>query len=195
MRAALATLAVACCGAAVLWWGTDGGNALTSEAARRLDIARAPRVLPDVTLHDQNGARLRLSDFRAAPLVLEFVYTNCPSVCLALGTAFEQLDGVLPEGARLVSISFDRNDDTSRLENFADRYGATAPRWRVAGVEGDAARTALLERAGVVVIPDGFGGFIHNAGLYLVDAEGRLTAVFDPEDTNGLRTAFAKHAR
>ncbi len=75
------------------------------------------------------------------------------------------------------------------------RHNATAPRWRVAGVEGDAERAALLERAGVVVIPDGLGGFIHNAGLYLVDAEGRLTAVFDPENTEGLRIAFADHAR
>lgn len=195
MRAALATLAVACCGAAMLWWGTEGGQALTSETARRLDIARTPRALPDVTLHDQNGARLQLSDYRAAPLVLEFVYTTCPDICLTLGTAFEQLDAALPPDARLVSISFDPTDDTARLADFADRYDATAPRWRVAGVEGDTARAALLERAGVVVLPDGQGGFIHNAGLYLVDAEGRLTAVFDPKDTGGLRAALAEDAR
>lgn len=195
MRATLATLVVACCGAAALWWGSEGGRALTSEAARRLDIARAPRVLPDVPLQDQNGARVRLSDFRGEPLVLEFVYTTCPYICLTLGTAFEQLDASLPDNARLVSISFDPSDDTPRLEAFADRYGATAPRWRVAGIEGDAERTALLERAGVVVIPDGYGGFVHNAGLYLVDTDGRLTAVFEPEDTEGLRTAFVEHAR
>lgn len=195
MRAALATLAVAACGAAALWWGTDGGQALTSETARRLDIARTPRVLPDVTLHDQNGARARLSDYRTAPLVLEFVYTTCPDICLALGTAFEQLDATLPADVRLASISFDPDDDTARLGDFADRYNAIAPRWRVAGAEGDAARAALLERAEVVVIPDGFGGFIHNAGLYLVDAGGRLTAVFDPEDTEGLRAALAEDAR
>ncbi|MCL7466565.1 SCO family protein [Phaeovulum sp. NW3] len=195
MRAALATLAVACCGAAALWWGTEGGQALTSEAARRLDIARAPRALPDVVLHDQNGALTHLSDYRAAPVVLEFVYTTCPDICLALGTAFERLDAALPRDARLISISFDPADDTARLGDFADRYDATAPRWRVAGIKGDAARAALLDRAGVVVIPDGFGGFVHNAGLYLVDAQGRLTAVFDPEDTRGLRAALADDAR
>lgn len=194
MRALLATLAVTCCAVAALWWGTEGGLALTSEAARRLDIARTPRFLPDVQLHDQNGDHVFLSDYRTAPVVLEFVYTNCSGICLALGTAFEQLDGALPGNARLVSISFDPSDDTSRLKAFADRYGATVPRWRVAGIDGDAARAALLERAGVVVIPDGSGGFIHNAGLYLVDADGRLTAVFDPEATEGLRTAFAGHA-
>lgn len=195
MRRALVTLAVACCGAAGLWWGTDGGQALTSEAARRLDVARSPRALPDVLLHDQDGDRARLSDYRAAPLVLEFVYTTCPDICLALGTAFEQLDATLAKDVRLVSISFDPADDTARLADFASRHDAIAPRWRVAGIEGDAARAALLERAGVVVIPDGFGGFIHNAGLYLLDAEGRLTAIFDPEDGEALRMALAGHAR
>ena len=194
MRAVLATAVVACCGAAALWWGTEGGQALTAEAARRLDIARTPRPLPVVPLHDQNGVRTQLSDYRDAPLVLEFVYTTCPDICLALGTAFEQLDATLPEGVKLISVSFDPADDTERLGSFANRYDATAPRWRVAGVEGDAERRALLERAGVVVIPDGFGGFVHNAGLYLVDAEGRLTAVFDPDDTKGLRAALAGHA-
>lgn len=195
MRAALATLAVAAIGAAALWWGTEGGLALTSETARRLDIARAPRILPDVALHDQTGERGFLSDYRGAPVVLEFVYASCPDICLALGTAFEQLDASLPDDARLVSVSFDPADDTDRLGAFADRHDAVAPRWRVAGVDGDAGRDALLGRAGVVVIPDGMGGFVHNAGLYLVDAGGRLTGVFDLEDTEGLRAALEGHAR
>ena len=195
MRAGLTTFAVAAIGSAALWWGTDGGGALTSEAARRLDIAAAPRGLPDATLHDQSGAELALSDYRGAPLVLEFVYATCPDICLALGTAFEQLDAILPEDARLVSISFDPQDDTERLGWFADRHGASAPRWRVAGIADEAERAALIARAGVVVIPDRRGGFVHNAGLYLVDAEGRLTAVFDPGDTEGLRAALTGDAR
>ena len=194
MRAAIATVAVATIGAAGLWWGTDHGGALTSEAARRIDIATAPRPLPDVTLRDQTGAAVMLSDYRGAPLVLEFVYATCPDICLTLGTAFERLDATLPGTARLVSISFDPRDDTERLGWFADRHGAAPPRWRVAGITKEGARNALLERAGVVVIPDGRGGFVHNAGLYLVDREGRLTAVFEPEDTEGLRAALASDA-
>lgn len=195
MRAALATALVASVGAAVLWWGTDWGGALTAETARRIDIAAAPRLLPDVGLHDQRGARLRLSDYRGAPVVLEFVYATCPDICLTLGTSFERLDRALPGEARLISISFDPRDDTERLGWFADRHGAESPRWRVAGVAGDGERSALLARAGVVVIPDGKGGFVHNAGLYLVDAGGRLTAVFDAEDSEGLRAALDPDAR
>ena len=195
MRAALGTVAVAAIGAAALWWGTDQGGALTSEAARRLDISAAPRLLPDVTLHDQTGAEVALSEYRGAPLVLEFVYATCPDICLTLGTAFEQLDATLPESAGLISISFDPKDDAERLGWFADRHGATSPRWRVAGVADANARKDLLDSAGVVVIPDGLGGFVHNAGLYLVDTDGRLNAVFDPEDIDGLRAALTDDAR
>mgnify|MGYP001260694702 CR=1 FL=1 len=187
-RAAL--LAVVLAGGSALWWGTDGGRAFTAEAARRLAIATSPRLLPEVTLSDQHGAEVRLADYRGAPLVIEFVYATCADLCTALGNAFERLDATAPAAVRLLSVSFDPADDTERLGWFADRHGAEAPRWRVAGVPDPAMRKGLLARADVVVIPDGLGGFVHNAGLYLVDAGGRLVRVFDPEDTGGVLTAL-----
>lgn len=191
MRTAIALALVAALGVGVLWWGTDGMQALTSEAVRRRDIAAAPRTLPDAVLHDQAGERLRLGDYAGAPAVLEFIYATCPDICLSLGTAFERLDAALPGAVRLISISFDPADDTERLGWFADRHHARAPRWRVAGIDDAEMRTALLKRAGVVVIPDGYGGFVHNAGLYLLDRQGRLVAVFDFEDIDGVRAALA----
>lgn len=193
MRAAVAVVAIAALGAAGLWWGTDGGTAFTAEAVRRLDIAAAPRALPDVGLRDQTGAAFRLSDYRGGPLVIEFVYASCPDICLTLGTAFERLDAALPPRAALISISFDPADDTERLGWFADRHGAEPPRWRVAEVADAAERAALLSAAGVVVIEDGQGGFVHNAGLYPVDAAGRLSAVFDPDDAEGVLSTFVPH--
>lgn len=194
-RSALLTLAVALAGAAALWWGTDGGRALTAETLRRRDIAAHPRPLPDTLLTDRDGAGLRLADYRGAPLLMEFVYAGCPDICLTLGTAFEQLDAQAPAGVALLSISFDPADDAERLGWFADRHRAQPPRWRVAAVPDAAARAALLERAGVVVIPDGGGGFVHNAGLYLVDAAGTLRRVLDPDDVEGALAALAALAR
>lgn len=194
MRAPLSTMLVALIGAAMLWWGTDQGRALTAETARRLELTATPRLLPDVVLHDQNGAGLRLSDYRGAPVVLEFIYATCPDICLALGTAFEQLDAVLPENIRLLSISFDPEDGPRELTWFAERHDAEAPRWRVAGIADATARENLLDRAGVIVIPDPMGGFVHNAGLYLVDASGRLTGVFDLEDIAGLQAVLGDDA-
>ncbi len=193
-RDGLAALAILLAGGTALWWGTDGGRALTAETARRLAIAASPRALGDVVLEDQSGAAFSLLDYQGTPLVLEFVYTSCPDICLALGTTFERLDGAAPDAVRLLSISFDPADGTEQLGWFADRHGATPPRWRVARVVDDAARTALMERAGVIVIPDGMGGFVHNAGLYLVDPDGRLTRVLDPDDIEGALAALSGHA-
>ena len=39
----------------------------------------------------------------------------------------------------------------------------------------------LLDAFGVVVLPDGAGGFVHNAAIYLVDATGRLAHVYDAD--------------
>jgi len=192
--AGAATAAAAAAALALLAWGTAGGRAFTAEAARRLDIAAAPRALPEVVLGDPTGALVPLSAYRGHPLVMEFVYATCPDLCLTLGTAFERLDTLLPAGVALLSVSFDPADDTERLGWFADRHGARPPRWRVAAIADPAAREALLARAGVVVIPDGAGGFVHNAALYLVDGAGRLVAVFDPEDTEGVRAALAADA-
>jgi protein SCO1/2 len=194
-RAAALVSVVLLAGGGIFWWATDGGRALTAEAARRLDIAAAPRPLPDVTLVDQTGATVALSAYRGAPLLMEFVYAGCADICVGLGRAFERLDAAVPPSVRLLSVSFDPADDVRRLGWFAERYGAVAPRWRVAGVPEAAARAALLAHAGVVALPDGMGGFVHNAGLYLVDRHGRLSAVFELEDTAAARAALDGHAR
>lgn len=39
--------------------------------------------------------------------------------------------------------------------------------------------STLLEKYGVIVIPDGEGGFVHNSAFYLVDKNGYLAEVMD----------------
>jgi protein SCO1/2 len=82
----------------------------------------------------------------------------------------------------LLSISFDpQNDDREALQLYGDRYGAKTPRWRIATLADDPGLAALKQSFGVVVIPDGLGGFIHNSAVYLVDAQGRLARILDPD--------------
>ena len=38
---------------------------------------------------------------------------------------------------------------------------------------------AWLRTFGIVVIPDGYGGYEHNAALHLVDERGRLVRILD----------------
>jgi protein SCO1/2 len=143
--------------------------------------------LPDVPLFDQDGSRFLLSDYRGTRVLVDFIHTRCPRVCGVLGDDFQralELARHMPEGRDidLLSISFDReSDDRAALASYGERYGATAPRWRVAAPADDRGLAVLLRSFGVVVIPDGIGGFVHNDAVYLVDRRGRLVDILDPD--------------
>jgi protein SCO1 len=119
--------------------------------------------------------------------LIDFIYTRCPTLCGVLGDDFHSVLELMSNAGTgapidLLSISFDpQNDDREALQLYGDRYGAKAPHWRIAAPTDDRGLAALLQSFGVVVIPDGLGGFIHNSAVYLVDARGRLTRILDPD--------------
>jgi protein SCO1/2 len=187
LRAALAAVAVVSAGMVVLAAVTDGFRATTTEAAWRLAVAERPRPLPDATFFDQSGRLFRLSDLRGRPVLMEFFYTSCPAICGLLASqfqaGFERLIAQ-PEGPEilLLGVSFDPERDTvTELADYAARLGADGRIWRVAWVNDPIGLQDLLDAFGVVVLPDGAGGFVHNAAIYLVDAKGRLTHVYDAD--------------
>lgn len=179
--------AVLAAGLAALDWETDGFRVVTSGGARQLAVARRPAPIPDVALVDQDGRPFSLGDYRGKPVLVEFIYTRCPTVCGVLGDEFRRVLAETTQGANgradvaLVSISFDpENDDLGALKAYGARYGAAAPLWRIAAAADRRGLAALLRSFGVVVIPDGLGGFLHEGELYVVDADGRLARILDP---------------
>jgi protein SCO1 len=187
-------------GIAALAWETEGFRVVTGAGARQLDIERTPRSLPDARLVDQDGNAFGLDVYRGRPVLVDFIYTRCPTICGALGDDFQhvlELMGGAHAGAQidLLSISFDRqNDDRTALQLYGERYGAKAPRWRIAAPADDRSLAVLLQSFGVVVIPDGMGGFIHNSAVYLVDARGRLARILDPDAPRQLLAQAARAA-
>ena len=96
---------------------------------------------------------------------------------------------------RLLSISFDPEyDQREVLAAYAAGMRADPRIWRFARVVdpgNDTAGRRLLAHYQVTVIPDGFGGFEHNAALLVVDAAGRLVRVFDYTELDAA-LAFAR---
>lgn len=187
-RAALASLAVAALGVGTLGHATEGFRAVTAEGARRLDVESRPRTLPDVSLEDQDGAHFRLGDYKGRPVLVEFFYTRCPTICTQLTAAFQRLNETLPtRNARapvLIGITFDpANDARAALNDYARAHGADGRTWRFARTADAEGLKTLLDSFGIVVIDDGMGGFDHNAAIHFVDAGGRLARVYDIEDT------------
>jgi protein SCO1 len=170
----------------------------TFESLRREQAARGRLHAPDVVLVDSLGQAWRPWN-RQAPgqarpergdvLIVDFVFTRCVTVCQSLGTAFQQLQAQLPADdsarddtprIRLLSISFDPgHDSTAALRGYALRHRADPSRWAVAVPAGLPETQALLRALGVVVIPDGWGGYAHNASLHVIDASGRLAGIYD----------------
>ncbi|HEU4993478.1 MAG TPA: SCO family protein [Gemmatimonadaceae bacterium] len=182
----MASLLVCAIGGALLWHGTDGLRAVTSEQARRRAIARAPRVLPVIRLEDQDGRPFTLEAYRGRAVAVDFIYTQCQSVCKLLSAGFQRIDRgqqavAADDRLQLVSISFDPRDTPGHLRAAASHYRANGATWRFARVSDPRQLGQLLVAFGIVVIPDGRGDFQHNAAVHLLDREGRLAAVLDAD--------------
>jgi protein SCO1 len=175
-------------GLAALHFETDGFRVVTSAGARQLSVERAPQILPDARLVDQDGTPLTLGAYRGRAVLVDFIYTRCPTICGVLGDDFAHVLQSMQarrSGAGagapidLLSISFDPTDNQEALRLYGERFGAKAPRWRIAAPADAKVRAALLRTFGVVVIPDGTGGFIHNDAVYVIDAQGRLARILE----------------
>ena len=172
----------------MLWRATDGFRAFTAESARRLAVTERPLNIPQTHLQDHLGRDLALEDYRGQWLLATFIYTQCGDLCPAIAASFRQVyEGLRGEGlgrdVSLLTVSFDSvNDSVEALRHYASNYQADGDGWRMARVPDGGELDRLLKRLGVVVIPDGHGGFEHNAAIYLVDPSGRLVRIFDYDD-------------
>jgi protein SCO1 len=188
-------------GIGALAFETDGFRVVTTAGARQLSVERTPQILPDAQLIDQDGTPFTLSTYRGRAVLVDFIYTRCPTICGLLGDDFAHVLHSMQAGRSgagapidLLSISFDPTDDQEALRHYGERFGAKAPRWRTATPADAKVRAALLRTFGVVVIPDGMGGFIHNDAVYVIDARGRLARILDPDSPAQLVAAALKVA-
>ena len=153
-------------------------TALDEADALRIGQAALGRQLEDHVFRDTAGARVALSDFRGKPLLINFVYTSCSSVC---PTIVQTLDAAVGAAQRalgadsfaLVTVGFDTQNDTpERMRAFARAQGIDRPGWRF--LSGDARTVkALAEQVGFVVYPAP-QGFDHLALTTVVDQDGRV---------------------
>lgn len=199
--------ALTCSGIALLAglsasWLTEGFEVWTAEGARRRAVIAAPVTAPHATLLGAGLTGQSLPGLLARPgrvTLVGFIYTRCPSVCLALGSSFQQLQVALsaqsskrPDSIGLLSISFDpAHDGIDQLGRYAESWRADPRRWQIVTVPDTAQLQRLLTAWQVVVIPDALGGYEHNAALLVIDERGRLVRIFDDADS-AAALAFAR---
>lgn len=193
MRTFLATLFVAIAGTLILWISTDGGRAFTAEEARRLEIRENPRSVPDWQLQNQDAETFTFQDWHGHLIVVDFIYTSCPGVCLILSGNLKNLQKDLSaEGKsdklRFLSITFDPEKDTpQRLKEHLSHFSADFKNWIAARPTSPSQKEAILDFFKVIVIPDEYGGYTHSAGYHIINPDGKLIAIFGMEQMDELR--------
>ena len=188
LRTLLASAAVAAAGIGVLAAATDHFRAFTTETARRVEVGAHPVPVPPVILETQTGETIDIADWRGRWLVVDFIYTRCPTLCVANGTDFARLQDLLAKpiaqgDVMLLSISFDPGYDTPReLDAYLKRSSSRGAGWLAARpIDSDALRE-LTRSFRLTVIPDRFGGYTHNSAIHIVDPQGQLVKILDQGD-------------
>ena len=180
--------------------GTDGFQAFTTETARRVAVRRQPADLPPTALENQSGARFTLADLRGTWLLVDFIYTRCPTICTVLGGDFarlqQQLARPIAQGTlQLLSVSFDpAHDWPPQLAAYLGRFGGRSMMgWQAARPLNPDGLQQLTTAFGITVIPDQHGGYTHNAAIHLVDPEGRLVDIFDLGNLDPIRETILRN--
>jgi protein SCO1 len=104
------------------------------EAQGDYPAANRADCLPNVTLTDQNGRSVSLASLKGKPVLVDFIYASCPSLCPMVTEKFavaaRRLGANLGSRVEFVSITVDpEHDDPAELRAFADKHDADRPGW------------------------------------------------------------------
>ena len=92
-------------------------------------------ALSNLSLVDMNGNATTLKQELDTPMpvLLNFIYTTCTSICPVLSATFSQVQkdmGSEVQNVRMISITIDPEQDTpAQLRSYAERFHA-GPQWR-----------------------------------------------------------------
>jgi protein SCO1 len=92
--------------------------------------SRTYAALPDVVLTDAERNRVRLRELLAGnePVMLNFIFTTCTTICPVMTKVFAEVRtrlGREADNLRMVSISIDpENDAPAQLKAYAQKFGA-----------------------------------------------------------------------
>jgi len=109
-----------------LSWRTNNFSSFTYETNRRTSVESSPIRLSDWQLQNSDGDTVYLSELSDKTLLVDFIFTRCPTICQALGTRYQQLQHTISESGNdqiaLLSISIDPTFDTpERLSAYQQR--------------------------------------------------------------------------
>jgi len=109
-----------------------GGRAVAGDPGIKRSVGRY--VAPNVVLVNQDGARVRLQSLTESgkPVVLDFIYGTCTTICPVLSAGYTSIQAKLGPDTRkvqLISISIDPEHDTPKIMKGYLRQYRAKPGW------------------------------------------------------------------
>lgn len=144
----------------------------------------------ELTLTNQLGQTVSLNkDLRGKILVVDFIFTSCPTVCPRLSANMSEIQKAYikknPELVQFISISVDpKNDTVQALRAYADRFNADHDRWWFLTGDSKTIFNYAKEELGLTLQPsDGNdGAFDHSTQLVLIDTARNVRGYFNGMD-------------
>lgn len=164
----------------------DASATRTPVRAQSLDTGNrveTGETVPDFELVDQNGAPLKLSQYRGSAVLVTFIYTRCPlpNFCPLMSNRFSELQDRLgkkfPGKVHLISVSFDPEFDTPAvMKDYGKRFGARQKMWSLA----TGSQKQVDEVAGLfgLVKNKGANGYDHDLRTALISPDGKLIHIW-----------------
>ncbi len=140
---------------------------------------------PDFTLTNQDGKKIKLSDYKGKLVLFTYIFTNCPmpDFCIRMSSSFEKIqrklsaDKSLDGKWHLISISFDTKRDTPEiLKDYSKSYTKDLTTWDFA-TGADSVISNIANRTGMIYIKGENGNFDHNLSTVIVSPDGKLNSI------------------
>lgn len=170
---------------------TPAESYLSGSAARTKAPGAPLPVLwtaPSFDLPDQSGGRVSTASLKGKVTILNFIFTQCTSICPMMTANLVQLEKAIESPAvRFVSVSVDPAHDTPEVLAAYAQHWPPEPRWSLLSTT-PAQITDLARGMRVAVAPSGdpSNPIVHSRLLSLIDAEGRVRGIYDSDDLTAL---------
>lgn len=144
------------------------------------------RELNDFSYTNQQNEKVTLSDIEGTPTLVNFIFTNCDTVCPPMTFNMTEIQGAIEkEGItdyRILSFSVDPENDTPEaLKEFMVPYTINEEKWDfLTGYSQEEITDLALNSFQAIVQDDPQSDqVIHGTSFYLVDPEGTVVKSYD----------------
>lgn len=147
-------------------------------------------TIPDFLFFNQNGDSVTAKTFENKVYVVDFFFTNCPTICpkvkrqmLRVYEAFKDNNDVL-----MISHTLDpKRDKIEVLKRYTSNLGVSADKWHF--VRGDRDLTYTMAKHYLISAeedPRSPGGFAHSGNIMIIDKNKHIRGYYDGTDSNAV---------